>query len=192
MWEFDNKNGCMLKNWCFWTVVLERTLENPLGCKEIKPVNPKGNQLWIFIGRTNAEAEAPVIWSPDAKNWLTGKDPDAGKDWEQEEKGMTEDEMVGRHHWLNRHEFEQTLGDGEGQGSLMCYSPGGHNKSYVTKWLNKLLKLNYWIILVWTSGRKETYLILGGYWDGHALTKPLLQVPENAGKGIEQVRLWEV
>ena len=133
MWEFDNKKGCMLKNWCFWTVVLENTLENPLGCKEIKPVRPKGNQLWIFIGRTDAEAEVPVVWSPDAKSWLTRKDTDAGKDWGQEEKGMKEDEMVGRHHWFNRHEFEQTLGDGEGQGSLVCYSPGGQNKLNMTK-----------------------------------------------------------
>ena len=101
----------------FWTVVLEKTLESPLDSKELKPVNPKGNQSWIFIGRTDAEAETPILWPPDAKNWLIGKDPDAGKDWGQEEKGTTEDEMVGSHHWLDGHEFEQALGVGDGQGS---------------------------------------------------------------------------
>ena len=95
-----------LKNWCFWTVVLKKTLESPLDCKEIQPVHPKGNQSWIFIGKTDAEAETPILWPPGAKNWLIWKHPDAGKDWSQEEKGMTEDEMVGWHHWLNGHEFE--------------------------------------------------------------------------------------
>ena len=121
MWELDHKEGWVLKNWCFQTVVLEKTLESPLDCKEIQPVNPKGNQSWMFIGRTDAEAEAPVLWPPDAKNWLSGKDPDAGKDWRQEEKGMTEDEMVGWHHWLNEHEFAQVLGVGDGEGSLACW-----------------------------------------------------------------------
>ena len=106
MWELEYKESWVLKNWYFWTVVLEKTLESPLDCKEIKPVNPKGNKSWIFIGRTDAEAEAPVLWPLDAKNWLIGKDPDAGKDWRWEEKGTTEDEMVGWHHWLNGHEFE--------------------------------------------------------------------------------------
>ena len=110
---------------CFWTVVLEGTLESPLDGKEIKPVNPEGNQSWIFIGRTDAEAEVPILWSPIVKNWLIGKDPDAGKDWGQEEEGMTEDEMVGWHHWLDGHEFEQALGDGEGLGSLACCSSQG-------------------------------------------------------------------
>ena len=107
MWEFDYKESWALKNWCFWTVVLEKTLESPLGSKEIQPVHPKGNQSWIFIGRTDAEAEAPILWPADGKNWLIWKDPDIGKDWRQEEKGMTEDEMVGWHHWLDGHEFEQ-------------------------------------------------------------------------------------
>ena len=111
------------RNWCFQIVVLDKTLENPLACEEIKPVNPKGNQPWISIGRTDAKAEVPILWPPDAKSWLIGKDPDAGKDWRQEEKGMTEDEMVGWHHQLNGHEFEQTLGDSEGQGSLACCGP---------------------------------------------------------------------
>ena len=101
MWELDYKESWAPKNWWFWTVVLEKTLESPLDCKEIKPVHPKGNQSWIFIGRTDAEAETPILWPPDAKNWLTEKAPESGKDWRQEEKGLTEDEMVGRHHWLN-------------------------------------------------------------------------------------------
>ena len=123
MWELDHKESWAPKNWCFWTVVLEKTLESPLDSKEIKPVNPKGNEPWIFIRRTDAEAEAPILWPPDAKSQLIRKDSDAGKDWGQEEKGMTEDEMVGWHHWLNGCEFEQTSGDSEGQGSLACCGP---------------------------------------------------------------------
>ena len=125
MWELDYKESWAQKNWCFWTVVLEKTLESPLDCKEIQPVHPKGNQSWVFIGRTDAEAETPILWPSDAKNWLIGKDPDAGKDWRQEEKGMTEDEMVGWHHWLNGHEFGQALGFDDGQESLACCSPWG-------------------------------------------------------------------
>ena len=106
MWELDYKESWVLKNWCFWTVLLEKSLESPLDCKEIQPVHPKGNQSWIFIGRTDAEAETPLLWPPDAKNWLTGKDPDAGKDWRREEKQTTEDEMLGWHHQLNGHECE--------------------------------------------------------------------------------------
>ena len=106
MWELDYKEGWVLKNWCFWTVVLEKTLESHLDCKEIQPVHPKGAQSWVFIGRTDVEAETPILWPPDVKSWLLGKDPDAGKDWRQEEKWMTEDEMAGWHHQLNGHEFE--------------------------------------------------------------------------------------
>ena len=106
MWELDYKESWALKNWCFWTVVLEKTLESPLDCKEIQPVHPKLNQYWIFIGRTDAEAETPILWPLNAKNWLLGKDPDAGKDWRQEEKGTTEDEMFGWQHWLGGHESE--------------------------------------------------------------------------------------
>ena len=106
MWELDYKKSWGLKNWCIWTVVLEKTLENPLDCKEIQPVHPKGNQSWVFIERTDAEAETPVLWPPDVKSWLTVKDPDAGKYWTQEEKGMTEDETVGWRHWLNGYESE--------------------------------------------------------------------------------------
>ena len=120
VWELEYKENWALKNWCFWTVVLEKTLQSPLDWKEIQPVHPKGNQFWIFIGRTDAEAETPILWPPDAKNWLIGKDPDAGKDWRWEEKGMTEDEMVWWHHWPKGHEFEQALGGGEGQGNLAC------------------------------------------------------------------------
>ena len=106
MWELDYKESWAPKNWCFWTVVLEKTLESPLDCKEIQLVHPKGYQSWIFIGKTDVEAETPILWPPDGKSWLIGKGPDAGKDWRQEEKGTTEDEMVGWHHWLNGHEFE--------------------------------------------------------------------------------------
>ena len=113
---------------------LETTLvENPLDCKEIKPVNPKGNQSWIFIGRTDAEAEGPILWSSDEKNWLIGKDPDDGKDWRQEEKGTTEDEMVGWHHWLDGHEFEQAVGAGDRQGSLACWCLWGCTESDTTQ-----------------------------------------------------------
>ena len=136
MWELDCKKSWVPKNWCFWTVVLEKTLESPLDCKEIQLVNHKGNQSWVFIGRTDAEAEIPILWPPDAKNWLIGKDPDAGKDWRQEEKGTTEDEMVEWHHWLNGHEFEQALGVGDGQGSLACCSPWGRRESDTTEQLN--------------------------------------------------------
>ena len=122
MWDLDHKEGWVLKNWCFQTVVLEKTLQSPLDCKEIKPVNPKGNQLWIFIGRTDAEVEAPILWPPDVKSWLIGKDPDAGKDFRQEEKGTAEDEMVGWHHQVNWCESEQTPGDSEGYRSLTCCS----------------------------------------------------------------------
>ena len=130
LWELDYKESRALKNWCFWNVVLEKTLESPMGCKENQPVHPKWNQSWIFIGRT--DAETPILWPPDVKNWLFGKDPDAGKDWAQE-KGMTEDEMVGWHHWLDGHEFEQAPGVGDGQGSLACHSPWGHKESDVTE-----------------------------------------------------------
>ena len=125
MWELDHKESWRSKHWWFWTVVLEKTLESPLDYKEIQPVHPKGDQPWIFIGRTDAEAETPILWPPDVKNWLIGKDPDSGKDWRQEEKGMTEDEMGGWPHWLNGHEFEQALGVGDGQGGLACCSPWG-------------------------------------------------------------------
>ena len=123
---------------CFWTMVLEKTLAGLLDCKKIETVNPKGNESWIFIGRTDAEAEAPILWPPEVKNWLIGKDPDAGKDWRQKEKGMTEEEMVGWHHWLNGHEFEQALGVGDGQGSLACCSPRGCKELTRLNWTEVL------------------------------------------------------
>ena len=136
MWKLDHKEGWAPKNWCFWTVVLEKTLESSLDCKEIKPVNPKGNQSWIFIRKTDAEAEAPILWPPDVKSWLIGKDHDAGKDWRQEDKETTEDKLVGWHHWLNRHEFKQALGDGEGQANLEHWSPWDHKEWNMTERLN--------------------------------------------------------
>ena len=132
--NLDCKEGWALKNWCFQIVVLEKTLESPLDCK-IKPVNPKGNQSWIFIGMTDAEAEAPILWSPDARTWFIGKDPDSGKYWKQAEQGMTEDEIVGWHHWLDGHGFGQALGDGEKQGSLAYCSPWGHSVGH--NWVTK-------------------------------------------------------
>ena len=137
MWELDCEESWAPKNWCFWIVVLENTLESPLDCKEIQPVHPKGNWPWIFIGRIDAEAEAPILWPPDAKNWFIGKDPDAGKDWRQEEKRTTEEEIVGWHHCLSGHEFDQTQGDSEGKRNLACCSPWGHKVLDRTEWLNK-------------------------------------------------------
>ena len=124
------------KNWCFWTVVLEKTLESPLDCKEIQPVHSQGHQSWVFIGRTDAEAETPILWPPHAKNWLIGKDPDAGKAWRQEEKGTTEDDMVGWHHQLDGHEFQQAPGAGDEQGDLACCSPWGRRELDTTEQLN--------------------------------------------------------
>ena len=136
MWELNYKESWAPKNWCFWTEVQEKTLESPLDSKEIQAVHPKGNWSWIFIGKTDPEAETPILWPPDAWNWLIGKDPDAGKDRRQEQKGTTEDEMVGWHHWLNGHEFEQALRVDDGQGSLACCSPWGHKESDMTQRLN--------------------------------------------------------
>ena len=142
MWELDYKESWAPKNWYFWIVLLEKTHESSLDCKEIKPVHRKGNQSWIFIGSTDAEAETPILWPPDVKNWLIWKDPDAGKDWRQEEKGMTEEEMVGWHHQLNGHEFEQAPGVGNGQENLTCCSPWGCKESETTEQLN-------WTELIW-------------------------------------------
>ena len=159
MWELDHKESWVLKNWCFWTVVLEKTLESPLGFKETKPVHPKGNQSWLFIGRTDAEAETPILWPPDAKNWLFRKDPDAGKDWRQEETGIAEDEMVGWHHWLNGHQFEQALGDGWGQGSLECYNLCACKESDMTDRLNNN-KMGVTRHLLQPPALRSTYQVL--------------------------------
>ena len=133
MWELDYKESWAQKNCCFWNVVLEKTLESPLDSKEIKPVHPKGNQSWIFIGKTDAEVETPIRWPSDMKNWLIGKDPDARKDWRQEEKGMTDDEIIAWHHWLNGHEFEQAPGDGEDR---EAWHEAVHGLSKSQTWLN--------------------------------------------------------
>ena len=135
MWELDYKESWGPKNWCFWTVVLGKTLQSPLDCKEIQPVHPKGDLSWVFLGRTDVEAETPILWPHDAKSWLIWKDPDAGKDWGQE-KETTEDEMVGWCHWHNGHGFGWTLEVGDGQGGLACCSSWGHKESDMTEWLN--------------------------------------------------------
>ena len=137
IWELNYKESWALKNWCFWTVVLEKILESPLDCKDIQPVHPKGDRSWVFIGRT--DVETPNTWPPGGKSWLIGKDPDAGKDWEQEEKGTTEDEMVGWHHQVNGHEFGWTLGVGDGQGGLACCSYRVvKSQTDTTEWLTEL------------------------------------------------------
>ena len=138
MWELDLTEGWALKNWCFELWCWNRTLESLLDCKESQPVNSKGNQSWIFIRRSDVKTEAPILWVPDAKSWLIRKGPDTWKDWRQEENGTAEDEMVRWHHWLNGHEFEQALGDGEGQGSQACFSPWGRKELNTIEWLNKI------------------------------------------------------
>ena len=143
MWELDRKEGWVPKNWCFWTMVLEKTLESPMDCKEIKPANPEGHQPWIFMGRT--DTEAPILWPPDAKSQLIGKDPDGGKDWGQEEKRVTEDEMIGYHHWLSGHVFDQTSGNNEVQGSLACCSPWVHKEVDMTDNWTTTLPYNNWV-----------------------------------------------
>ena len=140
MWELDFEESWALKNWCFWTVVLEKTLESPLDWKEIQLVHPKGDQSWVFIGGTDVEAETPILWPPDVKSWVSWKHPDAEKDWGQEENGMTEDEMAGWHHWLNGHGFGWTLRVGDGQGGLVCCSLWGHKESDRTERLNWMHK----------------------------------------------------
>ena len=156
------KKHWVLKNWCLWTVVLEKTLESPLDCKEIKLANHKGDQSWIFIFEsTEAEAEAPILWPPHAKSRLIGNDPDAGKDWGQEEKGTTEDEIVGWHHRLNVHEFEQTPGGDDGQGGLACCSSWGRKESDMTEWLdNKCLTQNFFLIKITLIASTFLWLML--------------------------------
>ena len=145
MWELDCEESWVPKNSCFWTVVLEKTLENPLDCKEIQPVHPKGYQPWVFIGRTDAKAETPILWPPHANSWLIGKDPDARRDWGQEEKGTTEDEMGGWHHRLDGRESEWTPGVGDGQGRLACCDSWGRKELDTTERLN-------WTELNWILG----------------------------------------
>ena len=148
MWGLDHKESWTPKNWWFRIVVLEKTLESLLDCKEIQPVHPKVNQSWILIGRTDAEAETPILWPTDVKYWLIGRDPDAGKDWKWEEKGTTEDEMVGWHHCLNRHEFESTLGVSDVQGGLMCCDSWGHKELDTAEWMNWLSWCSLMLIFI--------------------------------------------
>ena len=161
MWELDRKQAWAPKNWCFWAVVLEKTLESPLDYKEIQPVHSKGNQSGTLIGRTDAEAGAPILWPPDVNSWLTGKDPDAGKDWRREEKGTTGGEMVGWHHRLNGHESEQTAADSEGQGGLACYSlwrcEVRHDWATELNWTESIAQSLNWVVccVIISSGLKE-------------------------------------
>ena len=143
MWELDYKESWAPKNWCFWIVVLEKTLESPLDCKEIQPVHPKGGQSWVFIGRTDIEAETPILWAPDVKSWLVWKDPDSGKDWGQEEKGTTKAEMVGWHHQHSGHGFGLTLRVGDGQGGLVYCGSWGRKELDTTERLNWTDVLHY-------------------------------------------------
>ena len=136
MWELDCEESWAPKDWCFWTVVLEKTLVSPLDYKEIQPVHSKGDQPWVFFGKNDAKAETPVLWPPHAKSWLIGKDSDAGRDWGQEEKGATKDAMAGWHHWLDGRESEWTPGDGDGQGGLACCDSLGRKESDTTEQLN--------------------------------------------------------
>ena len=156
MWELDCEEGWAPKNWCFWTVVLEKTLESPLDCKGMQPVHPKGDQPWVFFGRTDAKAETPVLWPPHVKSWLIGKNSDSGMDWGQEEKGTTEDKMAGWHTRLNGCEFEWAPGVGDWQGGLACCNWCGRKESDMTEWLN------------WTELKSfKRNLILYFYWMFH-------------------------
>ena len=199
MWELDYKESWALKNWCFWIVVLEKTLESPLDCKEIQPVHPKGDQSWVFIGRTDVEAETPILWPPDAKSWLIGKDPDAGKDWGQEEKGTMEDEMVGWHYRLDGHGFGWTLGVGDGQGGLAYSNSWGHKESDTTEWTelypNYLVKSPTHNTITWRvrfltwilEGHIQSrtlYLFRGEKWE------PLPQWGVIRWFGHQAVRIW--
>ena len=146
MWKLDCEESWVPKSWCFWTVLSEKTLESPLDCKEIQPVHPKGDQSWVYFGRTDAKAVTPVLWPPHARSWLIGKDSYAGRDWGQEEKGTTEDEMAGWHHRLNGHEFGWTPGVGNGQGGLACCNLWGRKESDTTEQLN-------WTVNFYVEGR---------------------------------------
>ena len=157
MWQLDCEESWVLKNWCFWTAVLEKTLESPLDCKEIQPVHSKGDQSWLFTGRTDPETETPILWLPHAKSWLIWKDPDAGRDCGQEEKGTTEDEIAWWHHQLDRHEFGWALGVGDGQGGVACCSPWGHKESQTTEWLNWYIQMPYFKITFSISESKVAY-----------------------------------
>ena len=179
MWELDYKESWAPKNWCFWTVVLQKTLESPLDCKEIQPVHPKADQSWVFIGGTDVEAETPILWPPHAKSWLIWKDPDAGKDWGQEEKGTTEDEMVGWHHRLNGQAFGWTLGVGDGQGGLVCCGSWGHKDSDMTEWVSWIHFIEIFLIWRVEGGVKEwrESVEMRGEWEN--------------GEGEDSLEMWK-
>ena len=164
MWELDYKESCVPKNWWFGIVVLEKTLESPLDCKEIQPVHSEGDQSWVFFGRNDAKAETPILWPPHTKSWLIGKDPDAGRDWGQVEKGTTEDEMAGWHHWLDGRESEWTPGVGDGQGGLACCDSWGRKESDTTErlnwteWPRKIKMLVFLLVEFFLS--EESFLVL--------------------------------
>ena len=197
MWELDCEESWALKNWCFWTVVLEKTLESPLDCKEIQPVHPKGDQSWVFIGRTDAKAETPILWPPRAKSWLIGKDSDAGRDWGQEKKGMTEDEMAGWHHRLHGSEFEWTPGVGDGQGGLACCDSWRCKESDMTERLNWIelnqseecyLKLRVVFNYVSDSGQNVRVIVLNWmYLVGNNSWRYGQQVPKESEHSVS---LW--
>ena len=186
MWELDCEESWVPKNWCFWIVVLEKTLESPLDCKEIQSVYPKGDQSWVFLGQNDVKVETPILWPPYVKSQLTGKDPDPGKDWGQKEKGATEDEMVGWHYWLKGHEFEQTPGDGEDQGSLACCSQWDHKELDTTPWLNnnhhvpgimisvKIVLKDSWNIVLRTDEKLKQVSSLGEVTDPSVVRENLL------------------
>ena len=172
MWELDCEESWVPKNWCFWTVMLEKTLESPLDCKEIRPMHPKADQSCVFIERTDAKAETPILWPPLAKSWLIGKDPDAGRDWGKEEKGITKDEMAGWHHRLDGHEFEWTLGVGDGRWGMACCDSWGHKKSDTTELLN-------WTELFMGFSRQE-------YWNGLPFPSPVNHILSD----LSTMTLW--
>ena len=169
MWELDCEEGWALKNWCFWIVVLEKTLESPFDCKEIQPVHSEGDQSWVFFGRNDAKVETPLLWLPHAKSWLIGKDSDAGRDWGQEEKGVTEDELAGWHHRLDGHESESTPGDGDEQGGLACCDSWGCKGSDTTERLNWTeLKALFFICIAvmfpcWSTGTLSKKSVINSY-----------------------------
>ena len=174
MWELNNKKGWVSKNWCFWTVVLEKTLDNPLDYKEIQPVYCKGDQFWVFFGRNDAKAETPVLWPPHVKSWLIGKDSDAGRDWGQEEKGMTENEMAGWHHRLDGCEFEWSPGVGDGQGGLACCDSWGHKESDMTEWLKWTDACMTWELMHSAATCYKYTALLLLFLKIHSYTAPLL------------------
>ena len=185
MWELDCEESWALKNWCFWMVVLEKTLESPLDCKEIQPVHSKGDQSWVFIGRTDAKAETPVLWPPNAKSWLIGKDPDAGRDWGQEEKGTTEDKMAGWHHRLNGHEFGWAPRVGDGQGGLACCNSWGHRVRH--DWATELNWIDWTLNLKSGLGQVRCHLRWGVLGSQHQQ-----RLDTNASALIYLFSLWGI